>query len=99
MTHPQRCETCNPKCVDYLVVQKQERTFKQDHLKQMERFSALRGCASHSTAATKRDKVLDEAILIVVKSAKEMEGRRLFCTVLELCQKLEELRHKAGEHL
>ena len=52
-------------------------------------------CASHRyiyNPATERDTVLDEAILIVVKSAKEMEGRRLFCTVLELCQKLEELR-------
>jgi hypothetical protein len=55
--HPQRCETCNPKCQDYLVLKKQERIQDFGHSKQYEHFTALHGCASHSAAQS--EKVLE----------------------------------------
>ena len=61
--HPQRCETCNPKCADYLVIKKQERIFNQGHSKDWEYFTSLKGCASHSNT-TGRDKVLVYSRLI-----------------------------------
>lgn len=57
---PYRCGTCNPKCSEYQVVRDQERTWNQGHLRQMERFTALKGCLAHNDLTKNTERVLDE---------------------------------------
>jgi hypothetical protein len=47
-------------------------------------------------AKGERDKVLDEVIHEISTAAPEMEGKKLFITVLALCRRIEGLR-QAGE--
>jgi len=53
---------------------------------------ALKGCASHSDFQNQREKVLDDVIHEISQAAPEMEGKKLFITVLALCGRIDRFR-------
>jgi hypothetical protein len=57
--HPLRCETCAPKCQDFRVLQQQDKILSSRSLAEWKRFTALKGCVSHSSAKG-ADAVLEE---------------------------------------
>ena len=83
--HPQRCETCDDHTCRYAPV---NGDYKTSTKKGAWKCTAEKGCASHSSQQSEREKVLDEAIHAI-----------RYCSQRGLCiQMLEELRQgKDGE--
>ena len=95
--HPLRCETCkregcyfHPSKAIWRNGMIPQKAISINNPISIPEFINRFGCASHSASSD----VLDKVISLIVLNTPEMEGKRMRITILELCQRIEELRQQ-----